>query len=120
MRRQAQWPLTVVGTALYPPLVHRHAVTLHTTSPHQVALMELRFAALVISNSAPMVDAPQKKARRSGPSKLTQLTLEQSGGFIIDLGEVVLSSLGAIGDELAEIFARGLGPRHQHFTACAQ
>src|SRR6202022_2736445 len=58
----------------------------------------------------------KKKARTrrafepsTGPNK--------SGGLVVDLGEVVLSGLRTIGNELAEIFGGRLGPRDEHFTA---
>src|SRR3978361_1169460 len=57
----------------------------------------------------------KKKARLSGPSK-TAVGRSQSGGLGIDLGEVVLRGLGAVGDELAEIFGGGLRPRDEQFA----
>src|SRR5229473_820214 len=44
---------------------------------------------------------------------------KRSGGLAVsrDLGEVVLGVLRTVGDELAEIFGGGLGPRHEHFAA---
>src|SRR5215213_12012051 len=60
----------------------------------------------------------KKKARLSGPSKRA-VGETRSGGLGVDLGEVVLRGLGAVGDELAEIFGRSLCPRHQHFAARA-
>ena len=44
-------PLALVSTAFYPVLVHRPAASLHASSPHSVALMQLRFASLVVINS---------------------------------------------------------------------
>ena len=44
-------PLALVGNAFYPVLVHRPAASLHASSPHSVALMQLRFASLVVINS---------------------------------------------------------------------
>jgi len=44
-------PLALVSNALYPVLVHRPAASLHASSPHSVALMQLRFASLVVINS---------------------------------------------------------------------
>ncbi|KQV56469.1 hypothetical protein ASC95_28970 [Pelomonas sp. Root1217] len=43
-------PLALVGTAFYPVLVHRLAASLHASSPHSVALMQLRFASFVVTN----------------------------------------------------------------------
>src|SRR3981081_4139532 len=57
----------------------------------------------------------KKKARLGGPSKRA-VGRSQSGGLAVDLGEVVLRSLGAVGDELAEIFGGGLRPRDEHFA----
>ena len=44
-------PLALVGNAFYPVLVHRPAASLHASSPQSVALMQLRFASLVVINS---------------------------------------------------------------------
>jgi hypothetical protein len=44
-------PLALVGNAFYPVLVHQPAASLHASSPHSVALMQLRFASLVVINS---------------------------------------------------------------------
>jgi hypothetical protein len=41
-------PLALVGIALYPVLVHRLAVSLHASSPHSVALMQLRFTSFAV------------------------------------------------------------------------
>jgi hypothetical protein len=35
-------PLALIGFALYPVLVHRLAISIHASSPHSVALMQLR------------------------------------------------------------------------------
>jgi hypothetical protein len=43
-------PLALLGSAFYPVLVHRLAAALHASSPHSVALMQLRFASLVVIN----------------------------------------------------------------------
>jgi hypothetical protein len=40
-----------IGTAFYPILVHRPAISLHASSPHSVALMQLRFASLAVTSS---------------------------------------------------------------------
>src|SRR5882757_311114 len=60
----------------------------------------------------------KKKARLSGPSKRA-VGRSRSGGLGVDLGEVVLRGLGAVGDELAEIFGRGLRPRDEQFATRA-
>src|SRR5437762_12214898 len=57
----------------------------------------------------------KKKARLSGPSKRA-VGRSRSGGLAVDLGEVVLRGLGAVGDELAEIFGGGLRPRDEQFA----
>src|SRR5439155_5356313 len=44
-------PLALVSTAFYPVLVHRPAASLRASSPHSVALMQLRFASLIVINS---------------------------------------------------------------------
>src|ERR1039457_2115198 len=47
----ARCPLALVGTAFYPVLVHRPPASLHASSPHSVALMQLRFTSLTVTNS---------------------------------------------------------------------
>jgi len=44
-------PLALVRSASYPVLVHRPTASLHASSPHSVALVQLRFASLVVTNS---------------------------------------------------------------------
>src|SRR5512140_1699134 len=44
-------PLALFGTAFYPVLVHRPAVSIHASSPHSVALMQLRFSSLTVTSS---------------------------------------------------------------------
>jgi hypothetical protein len=44
-------PLALVRSAFYPVLVHRPAASLHASSPHSVALMQLRFASLAVISS---------------------------------------------------------------------
>ena len=43
-------PLALVGTAFYPVLVHRLAVSLHASSPRSVALAQLRFATFAVAS----------------------------------------------------------------------
>ncbi len=43
-------PLALLGSACYPVLVHRLAVSLHASSPPSVALMPLRFASFAVIN----------------------------------------------------------------------
>ncbi|MEX3526247.1 MAG: hypothetical protein VB143_01740, partial [Burkholderia sp.] len=43
--------LALLGTAFYPVLVHRLAVSLHASSPHSVTLMQWRFASFPVINS---------------------------------------------------------------------
>ena len=43
-------PLALVGAAFYPVLVHRLAASLHASSPHSVALVQLRFASFAVTN----------------------------------------------------------------------
>jgi hypothetical protein len=40
--------LALIGFALYPVLVHRLTVSIHASSPHSVALMQLRFTSLAV------------------------------------------------------------------------
>ena len=42
--------LALLRSAFYPLLVHRPAVALHASSPHSVALMQLRFASLTVTS----------------------------------------------------------------------
>jgi hypothetical protein len=41
-------PLALLGSASYPVLVHRLAVSLHASFPHSVALMQLRFTSFAV------------------------------------------------------------------------
>ena len=43
--------LALAGAAFYPTFVHRPAVSIHASSPHSGALMQLRFTSLVVTNS---------------------------------------------------------------------
>jgi len=43
-------PLALLGNAFYLVLVHRLAASLHASSPHSVALMQLRFASFAVIN----------------------------------------------------------------------
>jgi len=43
-------PLAQLGNAFYPVLVHRLAASLHASSPHSVAFMQLRFASFAVIN----------------------------------------------------------------------
>ena len=43
-------PLALVGNAFYPVLVHRPAASIHASSPHSVALMQLRFTSLAVTS----------------------------------------------------------------------
>ena len=66
-------PLALVGTAFYPVLVHRPAVSLHASSPRSVALMQLRFASFAVTSlrrdshpkSAPMLGAQKEEGREA-------------------------------------------------------
>src|SRR5205807_3584292 len=58
----------------------------------------------------------KKKARAKRAFELSA-DRERSGSLVVDLGEVVLGSLRAVGDELAEIFGGRLRPRDEHFAA---
>ncbi len=44
-------PLALLGSASYPILVHRLAVSLHASSPRSVALPQLRFTSLAVVSS---------------------------------------------------------------------
>ncbi len=43
-------PLALLGSAFYPVLVHRFAVSLYASFPHSVTLMQLRFTSFVVIN----------------------------------------------------------------------
>ena len=43
-------PLALLDSAFYPVLVHRLAASLHASSPHSVALVQLRFASFAVIN----------------------------------------------------------------------
>ena len=43
-------PLALFGSAFYPVLVHRPAASIHASSPHSVALMQLRFTSLTVTS----------------------------------------------------------------------
>ena len=43
-------PLALLGSALYPILVHRLAASIHASSPHSVTLMQLRFTSFAVIN----------------------------------------------------------------------
>src|SRR5882762_9064779 len=43
-------PLALVGTASYPVLVHRPAVSIHASSPRSVTLPQLRFSSLAMTS----------------------------------------------------------------------
>jgi hypothetical protein len=43
--------LAPIGTAFYPVLVHRPTVSIRASSPHSVALMQLRFTSLTVTSS---------------------------------------------------------------------
>src|SRR5215470_17557189 len=59
----------------------------------------------------------KKKARAKRALNARLAPQNRSGGPVVDLGEVVLGGLRAVGNELAEIFGGRLGPRDEHFTA---
>jgi hypothetical protein len=44
-------PLALVDIALYPVLVHRLTASIHASSPHSVALMQLRFTSFAVVSS---------------------------------------------------------------------
>ena len=43
-------PLALLSSAFYPVLVHRLAASLHASSPHSVAIMQLRFTSFAVIN----------------------------------------------------------------------
>jgi len=69
-------PLALVSTAFYPVLVHRPAASLHASFPHSVALMQLRFASLVVINSR--WDLHPQECAHAGRTKKKK---PPSGGF---------------------------------------
>ena len=44
-------PLALLGSALYPILVHRLAASLNASSPRSVTLTQLRFTSFAVINS---------------------------------------------------------------------
>jgi len=44
-------PLTLIGIAFYPVLVHRLTVSLHASFPRSVTLTQLRFTSFAVVNS---------------------------------------------------------------------
>jgi hypothetical protein len=47
----ASCPLALLGSAFYPILVHRLAVSLYASSPRSITLPQLRFASLAVVSS---------------------------------------------------------------------
>jgi len=64
-------PLALIGTASYPVLVHRLAVSLHASSPRSVALPQLRFASLAVVSSRE--DLHLQECARAGRTKKRRL-----------------------------------------------
>src|SRR5260370_23280983 len=64
------------------------------------------------------MEGPENKKARLIEAGLAKgpVSRSRSGGLAVDLGEVVLRGLGAVGDELAEIFGGGLRPRDEQFA----
>ena len=60
-------PLALIGTALYPVLVHRPAVSIHASSPRSVALSQLRFTSLAVVSSRE--DLHLQECARAGRTK---------------------------------------------------
>ena len=60
-------PLALRGFAFYAVLVHRLAASLHASSPHSVALMQLRFATLVVISLRR--DSHPQECARAGRTK---------------------------------------------------
>src|SRR5690606_39853317 len=65
-------PLALVGIAFYPVLVHRLAASLHASSPHSVALMQLRFTSFAVVNSR-LDSHPQDCAHAGRTGKSQQM-----------------------------------------------
>ena len=63
-------PLALLGNAFYPVLVHRLAVSLYASSPHSVALMQLRFASFAVISLRE--DFHLQECARAGRTKKTR------------------------------------------------
>ena len=72
-------PLALVGTAFYPVLVHRPAVSLHASSPHSVALIQLRFASIGVTTSRR--DLPPLECAHAGRTQEKRTAIRPSVSF---------------------------------------
>ena len=75
----ASCPLTLLGTAFYPVLVHRHAASLHASSPQSVALLQLRFASFAVINSRE--DLHLQECAHAGRTRKKALAFPPSARF---------------------------------------
>ena len=84
--------LALIGTALYPVLVHRTAAPLHACSPRSVTLPQLRFTSFaVVSSRRELADSPlqtylgrQGKLRRKLPPPGKRKIYSDPGGDPLD------------------------------------
>jgi hypothetical protein len=119
-------PLALVSTAFYPVLVHQPAASLHASSPHSVALMQLRFASLVVINSR--WDLHPQECAHAGRTKKTP------GGFppgvrshiarapdpLAPSGGISGGSLYALSQLPSPVSLPYMPPTHPRMTAGAQ
>ena len=74
-------PLALLGSALYPILVHRLAASLHASSPRSVTLTQLRFASFAVINSRwdfhPQECAHAGRTQKKPPREAAFLCLRQ-------------------------------------------
>gem|GEM_PF-3314442 len=75
-------PLALIGTAFYPVLVHRLAVSLHASSPRSVTLSQLRFTSFAVVSLREDLHLREcahagrtKKSRVSHPALSAQIRL---------------------------------------------
>jgi len=92
-------PLALVGTASYPVLVHRPAVSLLASSPRSVTLPQLRLTSLAVTSSR-WDSHPQERAhagRTARPGLCPGPTKGEAFGIHLLMGSKGLPALGGFG-----------------------
>ncbi|RDI16832.1 hypothetical protein DFR41_1191, partial [Pseudacidovorax intermedius] len=83
-------PLALLGTAFYPVLVHRLAASLHASSPHSVALVQLRFTSFVVINLRrdlhPQEGAHAGRTKKGRPCRAPLVCRQSSAGNGVRIG----------------------------------
>ena len=72
-------PLALLGSAFYPVRVPRLAVSLHASSPHSVALVQLRFASFAVINLRR--DSHPQECAHAGRTKKKRERITRSRSF---------------------------------------